>query len=78
MKAMKRILALTLIAALLLCCVPALAEGDWLNVLLLGCDSYSINNYSRTDSMIIVSMNLKTNQVKMYGLKMANIGIILK
>lgn len=68
MKSTKRILAFMLIAALLLGCASALAESDWMNILLLGCDSYSINSYSRSDSMIIVSMNAKTNQVKMTSL----------
>jgi len=43
-------------------------KGDWTNILLLGCDSYSKNNYSRSDSMIILSINTKTYAVKMTSL----------
>ncbi len=56
------------------CCSAAMAgasltsEGDWWNILLLGCDSYSTNNHTRSDSMIIVSINRETQQVKMTSL----------
>ena len=56
------------------CCSTAMAgasltsEGDWWNILLLGCDSYSTNNHTRSDSMIIVSINRETQQVKMTSL----------
>ena len=43
-------------------------KGDWINILLLGCDSYTKNSYSRSDSMIILSVNPKTDQVKMTSL----------
>lgn len=43
-------------------------EGDWTNVLLLGCDSYTTKEQQRTDSMIILSVNMKTAQVKMTSL----------
>ena len=43
-------------------------KGDWINILLLGCDSYTKNSYSRSDSMIILSVNTKTDQVKMTSL----------
>lgn len=55
-------------------CAPALAgaqlsaEGSWWNILLLGCDSYSKNNHTRSDSMIIVSINRERQQVKMTSL----------
>ena len=42
--------------------------GDWINILLLGCDSYSINEYSRSDSMIILSVNSKSGEIKMTSL----------
>lgn len=42
-------------------------EG-WINILLLGCDSYSINDYSRSDSMIILSVNSDTKEIKMTSL----------
>ena len=43
-------------------------KESWTNILLLGCDSYSINNYSRSDSMIILSVNTKSGHVKMTSL----------
>ena len=43
-------------------------SGEWWNVLLLGCDSYTKNDYQRTDSMIIVSVNASTCQVKLTSL----------
>lgn len=65
--------ALALLLALGLC-APAMAgaklsaEGGWWNVLLLGCDSYSKNSHTRSDSMIIVSINRESKQVKMTSL----------
>lgn len=50
------------------------AEGagspdNWMNILLLGCDSYTKdNNRQRTDSMIIVSINLEAQELKMTSL----------
>ena len=44
------------------------AADEWWNILLLGCDSYSKNNYQRTDSMIIVSVNLARREVKLTSL----------
>lgn len=43
-------------------------EGEWWNILLLGCDSYTKNTYSRSDSMIILSLNLETGSVKLTSL----------
>jgi LCP family protein required for cell wall assembly len=43
-------------------------KDDWVNILLLGCDSYTTNDRQRTDSMIIFSINTKTNEVKMTSL----------
>ena len=43
-------------------------SDDWWNILLLGCDSYTKNEYSRTDSMIILSVNLRNKAVKMTSL----------
>lgn len=41
-------------------------EGDqWLNILLLGGDSRSTSAYERTDSMIILSLNMEEERVKM-------------
>lgn len=64
MEKLRQLLSVMLIAALMFCGC-AMAEGDWTNVLLLGCDSYTTNSYQRSDSMIILSMNIKTMQVKM-------------
>lgn len=43
-------------------------SDEWWNILLLGCDSYTKNEYSRTDSMIILSVNSGTDEVKMTSL----------
>ncbi len=64
---LKRALALTLTLALMLC-LPAFAEADdWWNILLLGTDNREEikNGYSRTDSMIILSVNKTTKQAKL-------------
>lgn len=63
-----RTLAALLALALLSACPAALAEGDWENILLLGCDSYTKNNYQRTDSMIILSINQDEGKIKMTSL----------
>ena len=44
------------------------ASDEWWNILLLGCDSYTKNSYQRTDSMIIVSINLARSEVKLTSL----------
>lgn len=44
------------------------APDAWTNILLLGCDSYTTKSYSRTDSMIILSVNTETKEVKMTSL----------
>jgi len=43
-------------------------EEDWTHVLLLGCDSYTTKEQQRTDSMIILSVNMKTTEIKMTSL----------
>lgn len=43
-------------------------SDEWWNVLLLGCDSYTKNDYQRTDSMIIVSINAAEGKVKLTSL----------
>lgn len=46
----------------------AITEGldpDWVNILLAGSDSRTGNSYSRTDAMIILSVNTSSGQVKM-------------
>lgn len=48
--------------------VAAESADSWMNILLLGCDSYTKNNRQRTDSMIIVSINAETRELKMTSL----------
>ncbi len=69
-KTLRRLLAAMMALALLLGSIPAFAAGeeDWMNILLLGCDSYTKNSRQRTDSMIILSLNTRTNRVKMTSL----------
>ena len=40
-------------------------SGDWWNILLMGGDSRNKATYDRTDSMIILSINLKEGKAKM-------------
>ena len=64
-----RILACLTALVLLTGCLSALAEEeDWKNILLLGTDMRKLSDSGRTDSMIILSVNLNTNQVKMTSL----------
>ena len=71
---MKKILSILLVALLIFSCAFAEessetgAGDEWWNILLLGCDSYTKNNYQRSDSMIIVSINRETQEVKMTSL----------
>ena len=43
-------------------------DGEWWNILLLGCDSYTKNTYSRSDSMIILSLNMENGSAKLTSL----------
>lgn len=46
----------------------AVTEGlpdEWVNILLLGTDVRNTKNYGRTDSMIVLSVNLATKQAKL-------------
>ena len=43
---------------------PGLSD-DWLNILLLGTDSRGSTKYLRTDTMIVLSINAKTNKIKL-------------
>ena len=69
-KCIKRLTAAIMSLVLFVGGCLALAESadDWTNVLLLGCDSYTTNDRQRTDSMIILSVNMQTKQVKMTSL----------
>ena len=44
---------------------PAAAQDDWWNILLLGGDSRSSEQYDRTDSIIILSVNRQSGALKM-------------
>ena len=65
MKKFVGIVALIALLATLLLPAAAMAEGDWENILFLGCDSRTESGFERSDSMIIVSFNRETNQVKL-------------
>ena len=40
-------------------------DPDWVNILLAGSDSRTGKGYSRTDAMIILSLNVRSGQVRM-------------
>ena len=40
-------------------------DADWVNILLAGSDSRTGKGYSRTDAMIILSLNVRSGQVKL-------------
>ena len=67
MNLMRKICAVLLAAAMIVSmAIPCLAEDDdWWNILLLGGDSRSLEEYGRTDAMIILSINTKTSEIKM-------------
>lgn len=75
-RSQKCLIALLLVCALMLsafACAESQtddssASDSWMNILLLGCDSYTTNSYSRSDSMIILSVNTQTYAVKMTSL----------
>ena len=64
---MKKFLAILLCAALLTlpCALAEESTGTWWNILLLGTDNRSEEHHGRTDSMIILSVNLETKQAKL-------------
>lgn len=67
LKFVKKLVSVLLLVAML---IPAAAfaeesESEWWNILLLGGDSRDINSYDRTDTMIILSVNRETNEMKM-------------
>ena len=66
-KTMRKTIALMIVIMFAFCasvCAEE-AENDWQNILLLGGDSRSEDNYERTDSMIILSVNAAQGKVKM-------------
>ena len=68
---MKKLILVLLSLALLLQPMMGLAEdasADWQNILLLGCDTKTSEGYDRSDTIIVVSVNAKTNQIKMTSL----------
>lgn len=63
-----KILALAMVMVLAFSVIPAFAEesgSEWWNILLLGGDARSTEEYGRTDSMIIISVNIEESLVKM-------------
>ena len=58
------LLALTLLLGAALA-EPAAEQDDWWNILLLGGDSRSSEQYDRTDSIIILSVNRQSGALKM-------------
>lgn len=67
---LKRFFALAMSLAIFMAGATAAAESDWWNILLLGTDNrYEIEDgYSRTDSMIILSVNTGTREAKLTSL----------
>ncbi|MGN0801777.1 MAG: LCP family protein [Candidatus Faecivicinus sp.] len=64
---MKKAISMLLVL-LLLFSAAAFAEGteeEWWNILLMGGDSRSLTGYERTDSMIILSLNRDSGEMKM-------------
>jgi len=62
----KRIISIILIAAMAICLpLSAVAEDEWMNILLLGTDVRDESGYGRTDSMILLSVNPKTCEAKL-------------
>ena len=64
---LRNILAMLLLAVML---VPAAAfaetdENEWTNILLLGGDSRSTESYGRTDTIIVLSINRDSGEMKM-------------
>lgn len=64
---LKRMLAALLVIVMLIP-AAAMAEGNWWNILLLGGDSRDLNTFDRTDTMIILSLNKKTSEIKLTSL----------
>ena len=64
---MKKIIALLTALTLLLTFIPCFAEAadSWTNILLLGGDSRDTEEYERTDTMMILSINNTDHQIKM-------------
>lgn len=58
-----------ILSVVLLVCISAsmcvAEESEWMNILFLGGDSRSKTGYERTDSMIIVSVNQNSGELKM-------------
>ena len=68
---LKKMLALVLTCALLMCGFASAEaqQEDWWNILLLGTDNRDEQEgYSRTDSMIILSVNTETKEAKLTSL----------
>lgn len=61
----KLLAALLALALLVGMAAAACAEGDWHNILLLGTDVRDTDEYGRSDSMIVLSVNLATREAKL-------------
>lgn len=61
-KLLAALLALALFVGM---AAAACAEGDWHNILLLGTDVRDTDEYGRSDSMIVLSVNLSTREAKL-------------
>lgn len=63
-------LVLVLVIGCAAMCGAGYASGDWWNILLLGTDNRDEidGGYSRTDSMIVLSVNTETNEAKLTSL----------
>lgn len=63
---MKKTIMCLLMAAILLVgsVAVASAEGEWQHFLLLGCDAREEGRYDRSDTMIVLSINLGTREIR--------------
>lgn len=67
-KEMARRWACAVMVVIMMLAMTASAEDSWRHFLLLGCDSRSAESYERSDSMIVLSVNSATLQVKMVSI----------
>ena len=61
----KSIIAMLLLAVMLMPAAFAETEEEWVNILLLGGDSRSTESYGRTDTIIVLSINRDSGEMKM-------------
>lgn len=65
MKLTRRIISAALVLCLLMLPWASLAESDWQNILLMGCDLVEGIGLGHSDTMIVLSLNTKESRVKM-------------